>query len=94
MGYCLAPWANRFSPSPRADLHGVCGSVAVVQIGILAKDLLKRRRPIGWLVEIQLVAVGDHLHPELHGRVNRRIACSRQQLRSCSATTLLNFRRD
>ena len=46
-----------------ADTHGVCGSVALIQIGILGEGFLLSRHPIGWLIEIQFLAVGDVLDP-------------------------------
>ena len=42
-----------------ANTHGVCGSVALIQIGILGEGFLLSRHPIDWLVEIQFLAVGD-----------------------------------
>ena len=42
-----------------ANTHGVCGSVALIQIGILGEDFLLCRHPIDWLVEIQFLAVGN-----------------------------------
>ena len=46
-----------------ANTHGVCGSVALIQIGILGEGFLLSRHPIGWLIEIQFLAVGHHLDP-------------------------------
>src|SRR5262245_36493440 len=49
-----------------ANTHNVRGSVALIQIGILGEGFLLSRHPIGWLVEIQFLAVGDHLDPRMH----------------------------
>jgi len=38
---------------------------------VLLEDFLLRPHSIGGLVEIQFVAVGDHLDPQLQGRINR-----------------------
>ena len=72
MGYAR-PLGQTVSVRQRdlANTHGVCGSVALIQIGILGEDFCLCRHPIGWLVEIQFVAVGDHLDPIMHLGVNR-----------------------
>ena len=46
-----------------ADTHGVCGSVALIQIGILSEGFLLCHQPIGWLSEIQFLAVGVVFDP-------------------------------
>ena len=52
------------------NAHGVCGSVALIQIGILSEEFRLCLNPIGWLVEIQFLAVGHHLDPVMHYGIN------------------------
>src|SRR5262245_48927873 len=54
----------------RANTHSVRGSVALIQIGILGEGFLLSRHSIGWLVEIQFLAIGDYLDPRMHLGVN------------------------
>jgi hypothetical protein len=68
----LGPSGKTVSVGQRdlADTHGVCGSVALIQIGIFGEGFLLSRHPIGWLIEIQFLAVGDYLDPRMHLGVN------------------------
>jgi hypothetical protein len=61
----LGPSGKTVSVGQRdlADTHGVCGSVALIQIGMLGEGFLLCHLPIGWLSEIQFLPVGDVLDP-------------------------------
>src|SRR5215475_6595047 len=49
-----------------ANTHSIRRSVALIQIGILGEGFLLSRHQIGWLAEIQFLAVGDYLDPRMH----------------------------
>jgi ammonia channel protein AmtB len=68
----LGPSGKTVSVGQRdlANTHGVCGSVALIQIGIFGEEFRLCRHPIGWLVEIQFLAIGNVLDSIMHLGVN------------------------